>query len=529
MNTLKKAAAWISVLMLLCSMTACQKKPVDSPSSAAQTASSTAGTNGPADTDPTQDTQDTGSETAADPTGTTGANGSQNTTKAPSQNTQATTKVQVWGSRPKGTTSAQPAVIDMKGATITYGTKWITDYGNGDPGDSTIGDKWIAWRKNFEKTFNCKLKNVYVSPYTLFSSLSTKLMAGDKVADVITMQLFDVEAFRHAGLLQELQKVPGLNMEHPLVSQSMVDNFTYNGKSYLFSYGLTYSEVNGVYVNLDMIKELKLDDPFELVRQKKWTWKALDKMCQAAYQDTNKNNKIDSADRFGISFGPDFALGTLRVSGLKVISYNNGQFSYTYNNAKTLSYLNAVKDTIKAGNRVREPAEDIYQKFVQKGLLFAVGQSGLQADPKHVLWDADFEMGYLPCPTHEEGMAYTNSCSTWLGGVSIPVNVNAESLRNVGYFLNAIMEMTNTLSSESKKELQRQMGKESYDLFMTYSNKFTVDAYCWQNEFKDLVKQKMDDTLFDNSVTPAKYLESIDTAMKNAVKDYYAKDPDLIS
>ena len=417
----------------------------------------------------------------------------------------------------------------MKGATITYGTKWITDYGNGDPGDSAIGDKWIAWRENFEKTFNCKLKNVYVSPYTLFSSLSTKLMAGDKVADVITMQLFDVEAFRHAGLLQELQKVPNLNMEHPLVSQSLVDNFTYNGKSYLFSYGVAYTEVNGVYVNLDMIKELKLDDPLELVRQKKWTWKALDKMCQAAYQDTNKNNKIDSADRFGISFGPDFALGTLRVSGIKVISYNNGQFSYTYNNAKTLSYLNAVKDTIKAGNRVCVPTEDIYKKFVQKGLLFVAGQSGLQTDSKHVLWDADFEMGYLPCPTHEEGMTYTNSCSTWLGGVSIPVNVNAESLRNVGYFLNAVMEMTNSTASDGKKEMQRQMGKESYDLFMTYNNKFTVDAYCWQNEFKDLVKQKMDDTLFDNSVTPAKYLESIDTAMKNAVKDYYAKDPDLIS
>lgn len=220
-----------------------------------------------------------------------------------------------------------------------------------------------------------------------------------------------------------------------------------------------------------------------------------------------------------------------RVSGIKVISYNNGRFSYTYNNPKTLSYLNAVKDTIKAGNRVVEASDGnaVHKKFVQKGLLFCAGDSGLRGSSEHVLWDPDFEVGYLPCPTHEEGMSYTNTCSTWLGGLSIPVNVNAKSLTNVGYLLNAAMEMTNSLAPESKKSLQRVMGTESYNLFMTYQDKFSVDAYCWQNEFKDLVKQTMDDTLFDNSVTPAKYLESIDTAMKNAVKDYYSKDPDLMS
>ena len=88
--------------------------------------------------------------------------------------------------------------------------------------------------------------------------------------------------------------------------------------------------------------------------------------------------------------------------------------------------------------------------------------------------------------------------------------------------------MSYSLLPESQKALQRYMDKDSYALFMDYNTKYTVDAYCWQNQFKDLVKQKMDDTLFDTTVTPAKYLESIDTAMKNAVKDYYGKDPDLM-
>ena len=528
MNTMKKATAWMAALALISGLTACQRNTDPD--------TSTSSTMGQVTSGQIQDAESTTAEATGEQTGATGGPNTPNsaqTTKATS-NTNATTKGgqdQVWGKRSRNTTAPHAAVIDMKGAEIVLGTKWITDWGNGDPGDSVVGDKWIAWRKNFEKTFNCKLKNVYVSPYTLFSSISTKLMAGDKVADVITMQLFDVEAFRHAGLLQELQKVPNLNLDHPLVSQSMVDNFTYNGKSYMLAYNPIYSEVNGMYVNLDMIKELKLDNPLELARQKKWTWKAFDKMCQAAYQDTNKNNKIDSADRFGASFGPDFAMGSLRVSGIKVISYNNGRFSYTYNNPKTLSYLNAVKDTIKAGNRVVEASDGnaVHKKFVQKGLLFCAGDSGLRGSSEHVLWDPDFEVGYLPCPTHEEGMSYTNTCSTWLGGLSIPVNVNAKSLTNVGYLLNAAMEMTNSLAPESKKSLQRVMGTESYNLFMTYQDKFSVDAYCWQNEFKDLVKQTMDDTLFDNSVTPAKYLESIDTAMKNAVKDYYSKDPDLMS
>lgn len=525
---MKKQTKWVALLAalaLLGALSACNRQEPDSPkpdSSASASSSEETDTpsNGTEETDQTEPGGETNVSSQPSPSGSR----SSATTKAQSGD-QTPSGDNIWGSRPRGTTASNvPKVIDMKGATLTLGTKWITDWGNGDPGDSVEGDKWIAWRKNFEKTFNCKLKNIYVDPYMLFSSLSTKLMSGDYVADVITMQLFDVEAFRHAGLLQTLQSVPNLNMEHPSVQQQLVDNFTFGGRSYLYVYGLS-SEVNGVYVNRDMIKELKLDDPFTLAKSKKWTYGAMDQMAQKAYKDLNHNNKIDAADRFGMAIGPDFALGTLRVSGVKIITYDNGKFSYTFNNAKTLKYLGTIKDSIKAGDRVYT-GNDAMEKFVKSELLFMVGSSGIMASDKCKLWDADFDIGYLPCTPHEAGTAYTNSCSTWLGGLAIPKNT--KQLTEIGYLLNAVTDMSYSLLPESQKALQRYMDKDSYALFMDYNTKYTVDAYCWQNQFKDLVKQKMDDTLFDTAVTPAKYLESIDTAMKNAVKDYYGKDPDLM-
>lgn len=523
---MKKQIMWLSLLSaaaLFCALSACTPKtPDSSDAESAESRVTTAAAETAADQADSAEPTNGGEETTA-PANSSAVSAAATTTKAQSGN--STQGGNVWGSRPRGTTAANvPKVIDMKGKTLTLGTKWITDWGNGDPGDSVIGDKWIAWRKNFEKTFNCKLKNLYVDPYMLFSSLSTKLMSGDYVADVITMQLFDVEAFRHAGLLQPLQSVPNLNLEHPAVQQQMVDNFTFGKNSYLYAYGLS-SEVNGIYVNRDMVKELKLDDPFTLANSKKWTYSVMDQMAQKAYKDLNHNNKIDSADRFGMSIGPDYTLGTLRVSGVKIITYQNGTFSYTFNNAKTLKYLGAIKDSIKAGGRVYT-GNDAMEKFVKGELLFMAGASGIMASEKCKLWDADFDIGYLPCTPHEAGTTYTNSCSTWLGGLAIPKNT--KQLTEIAYLINAATEMTYSLQSESEKAMKKYMDKDSFALFMKYNTKYTVDAYCWQNQFKDLVKQKMDDTLFDTAVTPAKYLESIDSAMKNAVKDYYSKDPDLI-
>ncbi len=539
MKTSKKLLALLLALLLMCGLAACADGPAEESSATDTSAEASAGD--AADTSVEESVEESVGEEASADEGSTDAtgdattlapeDGANNTTAKPTAGnttTKATTQKATssgWGSRPTQATSNAPAVMDMKGATLTLGTKWITDLGNGDPGDSVTGDKWIAWRKNFEKTFNCKLKNVYVDPYNLFTSLSTKLMSGDKVADIITMQLFDVEAFRHAGLLQPLQKIPNLNLDHPLVNQEMVNLYTYGQNSYLYQAGYYNSEVNTFYVNLDMIKELKLDDPMQLAKEKKWTWAAMDKMAQAAYKDLNKNNKIDNADRFGTNFGADMALGTLRVSGVQVISYNNGKFSYALNNAKTLKYLGAIKDTIKAGNRAYV-GEGAHEKFAKGELLFTAGSSGLIGQEDGAFEDADFEIGMLPCPTHEEGMEYTNTCSTWLGGWAIPKNTN--QLTEIGYLINASTEMSYSMVADTKKSMIRAWGQENHDLFMTYCNKFNVDAYCWQNQFKDIIKQTMDDTLFDTAVTPAKYLESIDASMKAAVKDYYGKDPDLI-
>ena len=531
---MKKSSKWLGILLtaaLTMSLAACggQKPPVSgAESSPGESSSATS------QTAFSESSVPTGEESSDVPTAQQGTTGSKGET-AP-KTTKTATKTQgnggdnVWGQRPTGNTSNIPTVTDMKGATIVIGTKWIEDFGNCEPGKSALNDKWIAWRANFEKKFNCKLKNEYVSPFSLFASISSKLLSGDKVADIISMQLYDVEMFRHAGLLQPLQASKTLNLEHPLVIQDMINNFTFNGKSYLYMATDMVPETFGLYVNRDLIKSLKVDDPYELVRQKKWTWEAFDKICQAAYKDLNNNNKIDASDRFGAAFGDGMAMGSLRVSGIKTITYDSGKFSYTYNNAKTLKYINAIKDTVNAGNRVL-PGEFLEQglnKFVKGELVFAQQASDYKRDPENILWDADFDMGFLPIPTHEAGMAYSNSCSTWLAGWSIPKNT--DQLDYIGCFLNAVAEMNYSNVELGRADQKRWFGndKETYDLFRTYCNNFTVDLYCWQSQFKDYVQGEFVNMLFDKNVTAAKYLESIDTPMKNAVKDYYSKDPDLM-
>ena len=439
----------------------------------------------------------------------------------------------VFGTRTTSNTkTTYPAVIDMQGATLVLGTKWEGEFGNSEPGESAKGDKWIAWRQNFEKTFNCHLENSVVSSYTLYDTIATKLMSGEKVADVITMQLYDVEAFRHAGLLQPLQSLPSLNLEHPKVIQSMVNNFTFNGNSYLYFYGNNVYEVDGFYFNRDMIKELNLTNPYQLVKEKKWTWSAFSSMCAAAYKDLNSNNTIDIADRFGAYFSYDSVEGSLRSSGVKIISYNNGSFNYTFNTPTCLNYLTQIKDSVNKGNLFINPTEmtapRAASKFVNGQLLFCREDSKIMSDEEHVFWGIDFDYGYLPVPTFEEGQSYYNTCSTWLGGLCVPKNTNQNMY--IGYLMNSIADMTASLSEEDKADQLRYFGndQETYDIYKSYDSVFQQELYCWQTQFKDLFTLTFNSMVFDPNITAASYIDSIDNSMKNAVGDYYSKDPDLI-
>lgn len=520
MNVLKKWLALVVSVVMICTVAACSDKP--SPSSSDESTVSNDST-----ISMTTAENDSSATVLTESTAHEGSTSTDAATTTQSNTNTSTTKDNVWGSRATRSTPQTNKIIDMKGATLILGTKSITAWGNCDPGESAISDKWIAWRKNFEKTYNCKIKNMYVDPYNLFTSLSTKLMSGDRVADVLTVQLFDLEAFRHAGLLHTLQEVSNLNIEHPIVQQSLVNAYTYNGRSYLLAYGTNINEVNGLHVNLDMIDQLGLDNPLELVKQKKWTWAALDKMTQKAYKDLNKNNKIDDADRFGLCFNDGLVTGVLRNSGVRIIDYQNGKFTYTFNNATSLNVLNAIKSTMTAKNRVyRNFDQTGLNKFAKGELLFMQGDSARMSDPECVYWDADFKIGYVPCPSISEGSTYYNSNSTWLGGVAIPKN--STNLEYIGCLLNSVMDMTSTLSADEDKKVKNYMGAESFELFKTYSTRFTMDAYCWQNQFKDLVQLEMSNWLLDDTITSKKYLDSIDSGMKNAVKDYFGKDPDLI-
>ena len=522
MKKQSKLLCMLCSIAILCSCAACGSK---TPVSSTQDVSSV-------DVASVSDVEET-SNVPSDETsfvGTSSDAGTQSSTTSSKKT--GTSSTAAWGERDQTNNSTTyPKVIDMKGATLVLGVKNEKDYGGGKLGESEEGDKWIAWRKNFEKTYNCKLKNVAVSNYTLYDSLATKLMSGEKVADVITMQLFDVEAFRHAGLLQSLQSIPNLNLNHSAIVQDMVNNFTFNGKSYLYFAANNVFEVYGLYFNKDMIKELKLTDPYALVKQKKWTWSAFSEMCEAAYKD-NGNNKIDNADRFGSYIGADLPIGALRVSGIQVISYNNGKFNYAFNNSKTLSYLTQIKNTINNGKMVMSTKNitntRAEAKFVKKELLFCVQDSHILENKDHQFWDIDFNYGFLPVPTFEEGMSYSNTCATWLGGLCVPKNTKQNLY--IGYLLNSISDMKASLAETDKKTQLRYFGgdKETYEIYKSYDRVFKQDLYCWQTQFKDLYKLQLEETLYDTGVTAKTIIEKIDTPMKNAVKDYYAKDPDLM-
>ena len=94
----------------------------------------------------------------------------------------------------------------MKGATLTILTKWENSLGNEKSGKDPTTDKWIAWRKQFENTFNCKLVNKTAqNSATWYAEISPKLKTGEYYAgDTVGSKKSRIDAVQVVGFNDEV-------------------------------------------------------------------------------------------------------------------------------------------------------------------------------------------------------------------------------------------------------------------------------------------------------------------------------------
>lgn len=184
---------------------------------------------------------------------------------------------------------------------------------NGDVLNDAIYDS----NRAVEDRFNVKIVQESLGAVQANETGAKIIMAGDHEYDIISFT--DRNALQHAidGLLLSYAEMPYIDLTKDYWCQSINQSMTIGGNQWL-AYGdfnlSVYDYTFALAFNKQMLDELKLDDPYELVNSGKWTYDVFNKMCVAAVKDLNGDTKMDENDRYGWSAIPKQVSPTMWVA-----------------------------------------------------------------------------------------------------------------------------------------------------------------------------------------------------------------------
>lgn len=190
---------------------------------------------------------------------------------------------------------------DLGGKTITIAT-WI-DFNNSNDTSAVS-----AARRNYfaqiEKDLNCKLDWKIYDKETLTSQLITTALANDKFCDIAIPVMWNTASILTNKAFVDLNSIKSIKLTADYYDQNKNDLLDIGGVQRAASCGLLctpVSETAAVVFNKRIISECKLEDPYKLHADGKWTVSKLREMAKKATVDLDGVSGMSLNDQYGIT------------------------------------------------------------------------------------------------------------------------------------------------------------------------------------------------------------------------------------
>ncbi len=244
--------------------------------------------------------------------------------------------------------------------------------------------------------------------------------AGEQVYDIIATYSRTSGTLALEGYLYDLNSVQYLDFEKPWWPKTMLETQSIGDNLYFVSgdasTNLIYM-IYGIYYNKDMLEDLLLADPQQLVLDHKWTLDKLLKMSTGVYSDLDGSGSRSINDRYGLSAvhyhldafynGSELRLVESSADDLLVISPD-------FSSEKAINLADKLTPWVNSDDVYIGNAYETLQKNGQT--LFMLNRLQLASN---YLRHGDFEYGVLPIPLYDEKQEnyasvlanpYTNYC-----------------------------------------------------------------------------------------------------------------------
>ncbi len=275
------------------------------------------------------------------------------------------------------------------------------------------------------------------------ASVEKDVKGGASEFDAIVQKLGSCATISTKGYLQNLREVPYMDFDQSWWDQKALEGLSIGNKVYFATGDLLTSDNDGTFIvmfNKSIAEDNGLEDIYELVNNKQWTFQKMYDMSKVAVKDLNGNGKMEhDADVLGTATTGNSGFCMMYAAGV-VITAKNEQDIPEY-----------VLDVERAVETIPLSYSIIGDKNMALSMNSAGGSTDVVENGKmcfgngHALFfqeclqvvirlrSYDVEFGVVPFPMFNEEQGEYYSHMNEVGGmVSIPTSVVGEDLENIG-------------------------------------------------------------------------------------------------
>ena len=343
-----------------------------------------------------------------------------------------------------------PADLSFDGATFTFG---VVDNPNGRNPivmEELTGEALNDAQYNTVQQTNDALnvlvaETILTGGYPAAQDVIKLVTAGDDVIQVANIYCAAIPQLLSGGYVMSYNDVPYIDLHKTWWDQKVSENlvisnirYAVNGHLNITTHDLTYCLV----FSKDQIADNGLENPYDLVRDGKWTMDKMAEQMVAVTRDANGDGTFDEEDNYGYASAikmtlPSFWIGagektiTLNDAGIPSLTMDGERFHNVIEKIFAITYDN--------GTRYQNKADDYDIPTECKDLF--VGDRALFMDCSlfyvAALRDMETDFGILPYPKYDEAQAeYCSRVSYFMPAVMPATNRNLELVGAVLEYIN---------------------------------------------------------------------------------------------
>ena len=282
---------------------------------------------------------------------------------------------------------------------------------NGD----VINDAIYMRNAVVEEKLNIKITEKLVPWGGMDAPLTKSAKAGTDEYDMTMLHAMNVGKLTQQGIFLNLKNIASLELGEPWWDQNANKSLEIAGKLYFTTTdatAFTFDMMGAMYFNKTMIGDLSLENPYNLVRENKWTMDKMLEMMRAAKRDVDGDGIFTYEDIWGFSAhavddqyffgGPKMDLVSKDDDGYPALRAPDEYFAAVYAKMREIFNLSDGYCISPYYNEGKTPGK---KEGIGSETFFVSGQALFMCQALSVsrmMRESDTDFGIIPFPKYNE-------------------------------------------------------------------------------------------------------------------------------